>query len=157
MFKTALCSYYPLLTKPALFRKDTVIVQLRCRYRSAKVSILLVLHGRDEIFPRLWQYLTTAVRRSYHGRGKVKIAAPLPNYTGTLIKLYRYTYSTIQTYLLNCTGIRMQLYQNLKTTIPRCQHNYTIKKQADNRTLNSYCQPIVSFYCQHILYCNSLL
>lgn len=54
MFKTALCSYYPLLTKPALFRKDTVIVQLRCRYRSAKVSILLVLHGRDEIFPRLW-------------------------------------------------------------------------------------------------------
>lgn len=54
LFKTALCSYYPLLTKPALFRKDTVIVQLRCRYRSAKVSILLVLHGRDEIFPRLW-------------------------------------------------------------------------------------------------------
>jgi len=51
----------------------------------------------------------------------------------------------------------MQLYQNLKTTIPRCQHNYTIKKQADNRTLNSYCQPIVSFYCQHVLYCNSLL
>ncbi|WP_418204567.1 hypothetical protein, partial [Bacteroides sp.] len=53
-----------------------VIVQLRCRYRSAKVSILLVIHGRDEIFPRLWQYLTTAVRRSYHSRGKVKIAAP---------------------------------------------------------------------------------
>ena len=53
--------------------------------------------------------------------------------------------------------IRMQLHQNLKTTIPRCQHNYTIKKQADNRTLNSYCQPIVSFYCQHVLYCNSLL
>ena len=55
------------------------------------------------------------------------LEAPLPNYTGTLIKLYRYTYSTIQTYLLNCTGIRMQLYQNLKTTIPRCQHNYINK------------------------------
>ena len=48
------------------------------------------------------------------------------------------------TYLLNCTGIRMQLYQNLKTTIPRCQHNYTIKKHADNRTLNSYCQLLLS-------------
>ena len=82
-----------------------------------KVSILLVLHGRDEIFPRLWQYLTTAVRRSYHGRGKVKIAAPLPNYTGTLIKLYRYTYSTIQTYLLNYTDILTQLYRHTNATI----------------------------------------
>ena len=134
-----------------------VILNLPNRYCSVRPTLSLTLHGRGSISSRPWEDLVTTVGRSYHGRGKVKIAAPLPNYTGTLIKLYRYTYSTIQTYLLNCTGIRMQLYQNLKTTIPRCQHNYTIKKQADNRTLNSYCQPIVSFYCQHVLYCNSLL
>ena len=31
-------------------------------------------------------------------RGKVKITAPLPNYTGTLTKRYRHTYSTVQAY-----------------------------------------------------------
>ena len=31
-------------------------------------------------------------------RGKVKIAAPLPNYTGTLTKRYRHTCSTVQAY-----------------------------------------------------------
>ena len=82
-----------------------------------KVSILLVLHSRDEIFPRLWQYLTTAVRRSYHGRGKVKIAAPLPNYTGTLIKLYRYTYSTVQAYECNYIRTLKQQFQDVSITI----------------------------------------
>ena len=127
------------------------LVTLKLRYCWVTTAVVASSHGCEEFSPRPWEDLVTTVGRSYHGRGKVKIAAPLPNYTGTLIKLYRYTYSTIQTYLLNCTGIRMQLYQNLKTTIPRCQHNYTIKKQADNRTLNSYCQPIVSFYCQWVI------
>lgn len=67
---------------------------------------------------------STAVVGSSHGREKVKITAPLPNYAGTLTQLYRHTNQTIQTYLLNCTGILMQLHQNLETIIPRCQHNY---------------------------------
>ncbi len=42
----------------------------------------------------------------------------------TFVQLYRHTNQTIQAYLLNCTGILMQLHQNLETIIPRCPHNY---------------------------------
>ena len=51
----------------------TGIFHLPSRYCSIKVSVLLTPHGRDEIFPRLWQEFITAVGRSHHGRGKVKI------------------------------------------------------------------------------------
>ena len=37
------------------------ILMLGYRYNSTKVPVSLVRHGRDKIFPRLWEEVTTAV------------------------------------------------------------------------------------------------
>ena len=48
------------------------------------LPVLVVRHGRDEIFPRPWQEFVTAVERSNHGRGKVKIPVLQLNNTAAL-------------------------------------------------------------------------
>ena len=52
-------------------------------------TLSLTLHSRGSISSRPWEDLVTTVGRSYHGRGKVKIAVPSHNYTGTLPELYQ--------------------------------------------------------------------
>jgi len=39
-----------------------------------RATLSLTLHGRGSISSRPWEDLVTTVGRSYHGRGKVKIA-----------------------------------------------------------------------------------
>jgi len=35
-------------------KREAGIVALGCRYRSIKVPVSLISHGRDKIFPRPW-------------------------------------------------------------------------------------------------------
>ena len=53
-----------------------VILDLPNRYCSVRATLFLTLHGRGSISSRPWEDLVTTVGRSYHGRGKVKIAVP---------------------------------------------------------------------------------
>ena len=50
-------------------------------------------------------------------RARPNAYAPLSNYTGTLIKLYRYTYSTIQACECNYIRTLKQQFQDVSITI----------------------------------------
>ena len=56
---------------------------------------------------------------------------------------------------MNDIGILIQPHQPINTIMYEWTDLYPYlpnnKKQADNRILNSYCQPIVSFYCQCVI------
>jgi hypothetical protein len=57
--------------------------------RPCNPTLSLPFHGCGSFSSRPWRDLVTAVGRSHHGRGKVKIAVPSHNYTGILTELYR--------------------------------------------------------------------
>ena len=110
-------------------------------YRHTNQTIQAYLLNCTSILMQLHQNLETIIPRCPH------------NYIGILINDMRVS--------MNDIGILIQPHQPINTIMYEWTDLYPYlpnnKKQADNRILNSYCQPIVSFYCQHVLYCNSYL